>query len=130
MLLMASLGGGSKVVTGAFLASGVLHLTRPRVFEVIVPRMLPHKRALVYASGLAELSCAAGLLVPATRRYAAPLSAALLAAVFPANVQMALDAHRALGREGSTPARQATRAATLARLPLQLPLIRWALQAR
>ena len=47
--------------------SGVVHLVRPEVYEGIVPRALPHHRALVYASGVAELLCAAGLLLPATR---------------------------------------------------------------
>jgi uncharacterized membrane protein len=40
--------------------SGSLHLVRPRVFETMVPRQLPARRGLVYASGVAELACAAG----------------------------------------------------------------------
>lgn len=117
------------MVVSAFLVSGVIHLVRPQVFEPIVPPMLPGKRQLVYASGVAELACAAGLLIPETRKSAGVASAALLVAVFPANVQMAMDAHRAIGRKGSTPRRQAVRAAAIARLPLQVPLIRWALQS-
>ena len=124
-----SLAAGPRVVTAAFLASGVAHLVRPEVFEPIVPRPLPYKRELVYASGLAELACAAGLLVPLTRRLAGLASAALLVAVSPANVQMAIDARRAIAK-GSTPRRQVMRAVAIARLPLQAPLIRWALQAR
>src|SRR6478672_4114414 len=57
--------------------SGLVHLVRPDIFEGIVPRMLPNHRALVYVSGVAELLCAAGLLVPATRRPAGYASAAL-----------------------------------------------------
>ena len=108
--------------------SGVVHLVRPEVYEGIVPRALPHHRALVYASGVAELLCAAGLLLPATRRPAGYASAALLLAVFPANVQMSLD-H---GRRAKRRADQGSRAAfvaTLARLPLQVPMIRTALRA-
>lgn len=126
---MRSLASGTKLLVGAFLVSGVVHLVRPQVFEPIVPHMLPRKRQLVYASGMAELTCAAGLLIPQTRQYAGVASATLLAAVFPANVQMAVDAHRAIDRKGSTPRRQAVRAAAIARLPLQVPLIRWALQS-
>jgi uncharacterized membrane protein len=100
---------------------GVLHFVRPEPFEQIVPRQLPRKKELVYASGVAELSCAAGLLHPGTRRTAGLLSTALLVAVFPANVQMALD----LKRKGSPRAK----AIGFARLPLQLPLIRAALKA-
>ncbi|GIG36438.1 DoxX family protein [Cellulomonas pakistanensis] len=119
------LGPGARAVAAAFLVSGVVHLVRPRVFEPAVPRALPRPRALVLLSGAAELACAAGLVVPATRRAAGPASAALLAAVFPANVQMAVDGVRDLAHHQSPGA--ATRAAvTLARLPLQWPLIRWA----
>lgn len=127
---MGSLPAGSTVVATTFFISGVVHLVRPEVFEPIVPRPLPCKRGLVYASGVAELACAVGLLLPRTRRSADLASALLLAAIFPANVQMAIDAHRAIARKGSSPARQARRAIAIARLPLQLPLIRWVLQAR
>lgn len=126
---MRSLASGPRIVVGAFLVSGVIHLARPQVFEPIVPPMLPGKRQLVYASGVAELACAAGLLIPRTRTYAGVASAALFVAVFPANVQMAMDAHRVIDRKGSTPRRQAVRAAAIARLPLQVPLIRWALRS-
>jgi uncharacterized membrane protein len=97
-----------RAVGASFAVSGVLHLVRPQVFTPIVPRVLPAARALVYASGVAELVCAAGLLT--RRRWAADASTALLLAVWPANLQMALDQRSAV---------------TWVRLPLQLPLI-WA----
>ncbi|HET6989304.1 MAG TPA: DoxX family protein [Kribbella sp.] len=100
---------------------GTLHFVKPEPFERIVPRALPRKKELVYASGVAEVACAAGLLHPRTRRVAGLGSAGLLVAIFPANVQMAAD----LRRKGSRPAQ----AIAWARLPLQLPLIRWALKA-
>jgi uncharacterized membrane protein len=122
------LGRGARVVAATFLVSGVIHLVRPRVFEPAVPRALPRPRDLVLASGLAELACAAGLAVPATRRVAGPASAALLAAVFPANVQMAVDGVHGFARH-RTQARAVRAAVTIARLPLQWPLIRWAWSA-
>ena len=109
-----------RLLTGAFLVSGTVHLVRPQVFEPLVPRWLPARRELVLGSGVAELLCAGGLLHPATRRGAATASAALLVAVFPGNLQMAVDA----GGRG-----RAYRVATLARLPLQAPLVRTALRA-
>jgi uncharacterized membrane protein len=114
----------SRTTTGLALLFGVLgtlHFVKPEPFEQIVPRALPRKKELVYASGAAELACAAGLLHPRTRRVAGLVSAGLLVAVFPANVQMAVD----LQRKGSRPAK----AIGWARLPLQIPLIRWALKA-
>jgi uncharacterized membrane protein len=98
-----------------FATSGVLHLLTPRRFEQIVPRPLPGKRALVYLSGVAELGCAAGLVAPGTRRPAGLASAVLLVAVFPANVQMALDVFTRRGR--------LARLLVTARLPLQAPLV-------
>ena len=109
-----------RLLTGAFLLSGTVHLLRPQVFLPLVPRWLPARRGLVLGSGVAELLCAAGLLHPATRRPAGTASAVLLVAVFPANLQMAVDAR------GRGPA---YRTATLVRLPLQVPLVRTALRA-
>lgn len=106
-----------------FAAAGVTHFVKPRPYERIVPKPLPAKRALVHASGVAEVACAAGLLHPRTRRAAGYASAALLVAVFPANVQMAADAVRS--RRAST----AYKVGTLVRLPLQAPLIRTAWRA-
>jgi uncharacterized membrane protein len=110
-----------KVVVGAFLASGTVHLVRPETFEPLMPAIVPAHREVIYASGVAELVCAAGMLHPRTRRLAGLASAALLVGVFPGNVKMALDA---LKTENST-----FKAVSLARLPLQLPMIRAALKA-
>ena len=111
-----------------FVTSGATHLVKPGVFEPLVPRALPRRRDIVYASGLAELVCAAGLLHPRTRRYAGWASAALLLAVFPGNVQMSVSHGKRAQRRGTATAR-ATFAGTLARLPMQVPLIRAALRA-
>ena len=91
---MASIPPLSRDIAGLatiLATSGVIHLLRPEVYEGIVPHVLPHKRLLVHASGVAEIACAAGLLHPATRRVAGWGSAALLVGVFPANVQMSVD---------------------------------------
>lgn len=120
--LPKDLGG----LAASFAASGVLHLVRPQFFETIVPRWLPERRGLVYASGLAELACAAALLHPRTRKAAGWASAVLLVAIFPANVQMAVTERTRASRGTGSRGRQV---ATLARLPLQIPLIRTALRA-
>ena len=97
--------------------TGLLHFLIPRTFDAIVPAALPAKRALTYGSGLAELACAAAVAYLPTRRRGALATAALFVAVFPANIQMALDAHGPLAK-----------ALAYARLPLQVPLVWWALQ--
>ena len=75
-----------------FLGSGTLHFTRPRPFVRIVPEALPNPELLVAISGVAELAGGAGLLIPQLRRPAAFGLVALLVGVFPANVNMALNA--------------------------------------
>ncbi|PRY63362.1 putative membrane protein [Knoellia remsis] len=125
---VASLDKATIGLATLFLTSGTTHLVRPQVFEGIVPKLLPNKRELVYVSGVAEIACGLGLLFPQTRKVAGLASAALLVAVFPANVQMsATHAKRAQRRDdvGS----KAFFAGTVARLPLQWPLIRTALRA-
>lgn len=111
----------SRAVAAAFLASGTTHLVRPQVFLPLIPGAMPSPRAVVYASGVAELVCGAGLLRGA--RWAGPASAVLLAALVPGNVEMALTATRAARRKGGA-ARLAYAAACWARVPVQLPLIR------
>ena len=107
-------------LAAGFLASGTVHLVRPQVFDPIMPRALPGRthRPLIALSGLAELACGVGLL--GRRRWAGPASLGLLVAVFPANVQMALDSGT-----GRNPGPADNRWVAWGRLPLQLPVL-WA----
>jgi uncharacterized membrane protein len=112
-------------LAGAFAASGVIHLVRPQSFEAIMPRYIPasQHRALIYGSGVLELACAFGLVRKAP--WASAASTAVLVGVFPANVQMALDAGsgRLLGASDS-------RLVAWGRLPLQGLMIWAARQAQ
>jgi uncharacterized membrane protein len=72
------------------IASGVMHFVAPDKFARIVPDWLPAPRALVYVSGFFEIAGGLGLFLRQTRTLAAWGLAALFAAVFPANVNMAL----------------------------------------
>ena len=111
----------TKGLAATFAAAGFGHFVTPKQFKAIVPSWVPKPRAAVYAPGVVELACAAGLVTEA--RWAGPLSAALLLAVWPANVQMAIDDRRA----GKPLVRQI---ALWARLPMQVPMIKTALAAR
>ena len=111
---------GWRSLAALLTITGAAHLARPRTFEPLIPRALGDPRPWVLWSGAAELGCAAGLVVPRTRRAAALASAALFVGVYPGNVKMAMDAQRSGSR--------AVRAATLARLPMQAPLVWWALR--
>ncbi len=74
---------------GLFVAAGVAHFTNTEAFMKIMPPSLPWHRELVQLSGVAEIAGGVGLLIPQTSRAAALGLAALLIAVFPANVYMA-----------------------------------------
>jgi uncharacterized membrane protein len=117
----APLSRDLKVLASAFVVSGVVHLVRPETFEPIMPKMVPAHREVIYASGVAELLCAAGLLHPSTRRAAGWGSLLVLLGVYPANFKMAGDALKTDDTR--------FKAASIARLPLQLPMIRAAWRA-
>jgi uncharacterized membrane protein len=102
-----------------FIFAGIMHFVIPRTYESIVPDYLPARRALVYASGVAEIAGGAGVMHTRTRRIGSWWSIATLIAVFPANVHMALYPDRYRNVPGGRPA-------LIARLPVQGLLIAWA----
>lgn len=107
------------VLTVFMVAAGINHFASPAPYVGMVPAQLPAPLALVYVSGVAEILGGLGLILPATRRLAAWGLIALLIAVFPANLNMAMN-HLPLG------ARHVPAWALWARLPLQLVFIWWA----
>jgi len=109
-------------VAVAFIISGALHLLRPSVFDRLMPPRLPAPRAIIVASGVAELGCAAGLLTH--RRWAGPASAALLLAVWPGNWYYAVSVQR------SSHASTAHKIIAWGRVPLQLAMVRAVLRAQ
>jgi uncharacterized membrane protein len=78
-------------------------------------------RTWTYLSGIWELASAALLARPSTRRIGGYAAAATIVAVYPANIQMAID----------NPPSTRLGIGSWLRLPLQFPMIAWALrQAR
>ena len=112
-----------------YIAAGVMHFVTPDFYVAIMPRALPWHLELVWLSGLAEIAVGVGLMVPRTRIWAAWGTIALLLAVYPANIDMALhdvevvrDAAGAVERvEGADVGLR-----NWLRLPIQLVLIAWA----
>ena len=104
------------------ITTGVSHLVAPRLYDGIIPGWVPGPpRAWTLVSGVAELACALAIAHPPTRRLGAGAAAVLFAAVFPANVAMAIDwRHRPL----------ADQLVAYGRLPLQVPLVAWAVWVR
>lgn len=102
--------------------AGILHFVIPDTYARIVPRGVGDARTVVFVSGVAEIAVGVLLATSRTRRIGGWCTAALLVAVFPANVQMAFDA----GSDGA-PGGTGALLVALLRLPLQVPLVLWAL---
>lgn len=82
-----------------FVFTGIAHFTRTRADLVrMVPRALPNPELLVTLTGVAEIAGAVGLLVPSTARMSAWALAALLVAMFPANIYASRTRHTIGGR--------------------------------
>lgn len=104
----------------SMLGIGVLHFVAPGFFVKIVPRWFPWAKPAVFWSGVAEVGSGVLLAVPRTRRLGGWLAAATIVAVYPANIQMAIDATR----KGS----KLAAVATWLRLPMQFPMLARALR--
>ena len=84
-----------RALTGPlFIVSGLLHFKYRRAYESIVPDYLPAHRAIVYASGVAEIAGGAAILSVRTRPAARWWLLATLLAVYPANIHMAMRPER------------------------------------
>ena len=117
---MPRLTSPHAALAGFLASAGVTHFVAPRQYDAIVPRSLPGSARLwTYVSGVAELAVAATIAHPKSRRQGGLAAAALFVAVFPANVKMARD-----WSDRPAPAK----VAAFGRLPLQVPLVWWALK--
>jgi uncharacterized membrane protein len=105
-----------------FAGAGVTHFADPGVFLAIMPDYLPLHLEIVYASGAFEIALGIGVLVPSLRQRAGYGLVALLIAVFPANIEMAVHPEPFLA-EG------ATRSFIYGRLPFQFLFMYWAIWA-
>ena len=73
-----------------FIAGGLNHFIDTPFYQSIMPPYLPWPYALVIISGIAEVVLGISLLIPRLSRGAAWGLIALLIAVFPANIHMAV----------------------------------------
>ena len=103
-----------------YAVAGALHFAMPGPYMKVMPPYIPQPLMMVRISGLFEILGGLGLLLPATRRAAAWGLVALLVAVFPANLYMAMQP--AAAGALSIPA-----VLRWGRLPLQALLIWWEL---
>jgi len=108
------------VMSAFYVLGGVYHLVNPGFYLPMMPPYLPWHRELVFISGVAEIVLGIAVLIPSLRRRAALGIIALLIAVFPANLHIAMN---------DVPLAGATEGAGIwnwVRLPFQAVFIAWA----
>ncbi len=98
----------------AFVLAGIYHFLNPTFYLKMMPPILPAPLFLIYLSGVFEIALGILLLISKFTHFAAWGLIALLIAVFPANVYMAMNP-QVFPEFSST--------ALYLRLPLQLVLI-------
>ena len=114
-----------KLLVGFFSFAGIMHFVRPREYEATMPPGIPLHREAVIVSGVAEIAGAAAVAYAPTRGVARWWLLALLVAVFPANVYMAVSPEQIRGLDLD----QIPRWALWARLPLQPLVMLWVVRA-
>ncbi|HTQ69362.1 MAG TPA: hypothetical protein VMI13_11785 [Solirubrobacteraceae bacterium] len=110
-----------RLLSAFWIAAGINHFRRPGFYEPMVPPpLVDRKHEVVVISGIAEIVGGVAVMAAATRRPAGPYLVALLAAIFPANLYMALQPDRF---------KEIPRWALYARLPFQPLMMVWAWRA-
>lgn len=112
----------SRIVQGVlYIVASVFHFITDKELEIIPP-FLPWRHAALWITGIFEFLGGLGLLLPRFQRQASWGLAALLVAIWPANIYHALsDRRSARWRK--------TRLYHLLRFPMQIALIAWVLWA-
>lgn len=106
------------LIAGVFILAGILHFLKTDMYVKIMPSYIPKPRAMVYISGVAEVIGGLAIIFPETRVAASIGLMALLLAIFPANIDMAVKAYRNYGLTWYS-------WLLMLRLPLQFVLIYW-----
>jgi uncharacterized membrane protein len=114
-----------KALAAFFAFAGTMHFAIPRSYEVMMPPSLPRHREAVIASGLAEIAGGVAVIPASSRRFARWWLLALLLAVFPANIHMAINPEQIRGLDLN----RIPRWALWARLPLQPLAMIWVWRA-
>jgi uncharacterized membrane protein len=117
---LAVVSTSQRLLAAFWILSGLNHFRVPKAYAGIMPDYIPAHREMVLWSGVAELIGGVAVIPSAGRRFARWWLLGVLAAVYPANVHMALHPERY---------EQIPRAALWARLPLQFLCAWWVWRA-
>ena len=108
------------LMSAFYVFGGAYHLVNPGFYLPMMPPYLPWHAELVFVSGVAEIVLGIAVLIPGLRHLAALGIIALLIAVFPANLHIAMN---------NVPLAGAAEGAGIwnwVRLPFQAVFIAWA----
>lgn len=106
-------------LAAVMLGTGTLHFVTPKFYDQLIPDSLPGSaRAWVYGSGVAELAAGALIVNRKTERLGAWATFAVFLGVWPGNIHDTIQ----------NPPTDVRGIASLIRLPLQIPLLLWALR--
>jgi len=116
----ADVSTSQRLLAAFWILGGLNHFRVPKTYEAIMPDYVPMHREMVLWSGVAEIAGGAAVIPRWGRGFARWWLLGVLAAVYPANVHMALHPERYP---------QIPRAALWARLPLQFLAAWWVWKA-
>ncbi len=115
-----------RALAAFFNFAGIMHFVIPKTYEATVPGYVPiSPKAAVFWSGWGEIAGGLMVIPPATRKLGGWWLIALLVAVFPANVHMAVSPEQVRGLD----TKRIPRWALWIRLPIQVFFVWWAWQA-
>ena len=112
---------GTKIIIFIFLLSGSFHLINPGVFQALVPPILGIQNFWIISSGILEIACAIGLVTK--QKWAPNLTVGVLIVIWVGNWWYAIDVTWNLESSWLLVL------GSWLRLPLQIPLIQWALRS-
>jgi uncharacterized membrane protein len=111
---------GSKILVFIFLLSGSVHLVNPGAFEALIPPFLGIESLWVLGSGVTEIIASLGILTK--QKWAPKFTTLVLLIIWVGNWWYAIDV--TFNLESSW----FLILGAWLRLPLQIPLIQWALR--
>ncbi|MCB0720992.1 MAG: DoxX family membrane protein [Ignavibacteriae bacterium] len=82
---------GRVAASVMFIFTGISHFTNTEAFLAITPDFIPATKEMIYLSGIFEILGAIGLQLPRFRKFSAWGLILLLLAVFPANINAAVN---------------------------------------
>lgn len=108
---------GFYVMSVIYIATGIFHFIKPKMYKSIIPRYLPWPNTIVFLSGLVEIILGSMLLFVSLRTYALWAIIIMLLLFLPVHFYMLTDPKFAL---------RFPKWLLILRIPVQFLLIYWA----